>query len=169
MRQQLLYILLMALFCTACHRVKPQAPANRPPADEQALAATLANMHLAEAADKACTDWVKRSGLPFVQHPEGFWYLITQRNGTDSIHAGEAVNLHYITYLPDSTMLQDVQRQVHVGKRETLPALDKLLPELLTGQQVTILTPYYNAYADDAHEVVPHYSCCRIVVDNIDK
>ncbi len=167
MTKQVCYILLLLLAVTACHRVKPQSPANRQQDDSLKIATTIANVRLADAAAAQCTAFAAKQEVSYVLSDYGFWYHIRRSGGEQMIKHGDHVEFCYETYTLDGVMIENVQAQVQVGKREIFFAVDEMLTELAEGDEITLISPYYTAYGRDGDGKVPALTNCIIVLTNL--
>lgn len=165
--RQFFYILLLLLATTACHRVKPQSPANRQQDDSVRLATTIANVRLADAATAQCTAYAAKQAANFVLSDYGFWYQIRRHGGERMIEEGDHVEFCYESYTLEGTMIENVQTQVQVSRRETFFAVDVMLTELAEGDEITLIAPYYTAYGRDGDGKVPPLTNCLIILTNL--
>lgn len=165
----LVSVLMSAAILTCCRRTAPQAPSNHVRQDDPAVAMMIANMRLAEEADRVCTDYVKQSGNTFTLDETRCWYQVTGKNEAGrQLAKGDVVELMYSVFsLADSTMIEDTQLQLEVGKRETLPCFDYMLPEFREGEQGVLVVPYYQAYGKEGNDKVPALTNCMVKINKI--
>lgn len=170
MRHKLYILTLLIIAVCGCRRVKPQSPANRPSIDSLGLAITMVNLRMAEEADLTCTKYAQTCDSTFVLSEDGYWYHIIRNGDTslsEALKEGMVVELHYCTYKLNGQLIEDTQQQIRIGKRETLFALDKLLPVLHEDEQAQLICPYYTAYGIEANNQVDFYTNCIIHLNKI--
>lgn len=152
---------------TSCHRVGPQAPANRQEEDTTGLAMSLMNMRLAQAADQQVIAWVQQADTTFTLEDFGYWFCIYRRTDGAQIEEHQQVELFYTTTTLDGQLIEDSQTVITVGRRETLWAIDNILPMLHEGEAVRIASPYYTAYGREGTENVEPFTNCIIDIRNV--
>lgn len=157
----------MTIALSGCHRVKPQAPANRTNEDTTSQIASYINSRMVEEANKECALYVGRQSETYTLSDFCFWYCRNTRSGLPNLQKDDHVELFWETYRLDGSLIESAQRQTQVGQRDTFFAIDLLLEELSPGDEVTIVAPYYTAYGRDGNELVPPYTNCIIHITNI--
>lgn len=160
-------LLLISLVLMGCHRVKPQAPANQQTADELTDEAQMINLRLADAADQAITEWVSRADTAFVHEDYGYWFTIRHGQPADTIHDQDRVEIFYRTTTLSGELIEDVQQELTVGKRESLWAIDHVLPLMAETDRAIIASPYYTAYGRDGNERVEPLTNCIIEINSV--
>lgn len=156
-------LLLLALTAMAgCRRVAPQSPANRQDDDTTGLAVSMMNMRLAEAADRQLTQWVQQADTAYTLDEYGYWYCIYRHTDGQPIQEHDRVEVFFRTSRLDGTLIEDSQLTLTVGRRETLWAIDVILPTLHDGEAVRIVSPYYTAYGREGNETVEPLTNCII-------
>ena len=165
-KNKLLILLLICLAACSCKRVKPQSPANQPTVDSIGMSASLINMRLAEAADIQLTEWVKHADTTYTLEDYGYWYCIYRHTDGDSILPQHKVELFYTATSLEGKLLEDCQTTIQVGRRESLWAIDHILPLMREGEAVKLICPYYTAYGKDGNDHVPPLQNCIIDITN---
>lgn len=158
---------MLLTIAPSCKRVKPQAPANIPKEDSTSILASQVNLRLAETANLECAHYVQQADTSYVLSDYGFWFCMNHRSGGTLLKSQDKIELLMETYLLDGTLIESTQQQIEVGRRETLFAVDLLLPDLAPGDVVTIVSPYYAAYGRDGNELVAPLTNCIIHLSNI--
>lgn len=165
-------ILLPLLLLSACRQtVRPQAPANRPVEDDSALQLVLSNLQLTERTGEELARSVHQTGLPFVLHEQGFWALRTAESERPILLENEEVEIALQVSeieLPEITeghQIENSRQTIHVGKRETITAIDMLLAEARHGEQYTVLVPYFCAYGVAGNGNVAPYANLRVELE----
>lgn len=166
-RNKLILLLLLCLIAVSCKKVAPQSPANRPAEDTVGIAASILNMRLAEAADNQVTAWVKQADTTYTLEDFGYWYCIYRHTNGTEIAEQQRVELFYTTTTLEGELIEDCQTTIQVGRRETLWAIDNILPMMRDGEAVRIASPYYTAYGKDGNDRVAPLQNCIIDIQNI--
>ena len=150
-----IFVIALLIVTSACSRVQPQGAANKQEADSVAIALMQMNLQLAMDADKALTDFVKTSDLPYVLDLSNFWYY--RQTVTEGREVKEGMRVEYsaeVRNLATGALIEEVTEEVTVGKRATLRAIDICLGMMREGETYLLLAPYYNAYGRDGNEWV---------------
>lgn len=164
--------MLMLIILPACRKqVRPQAPANRPIVDSEALELVLSNMQLAERTTDELARSVHLSGLPFAQYEQGYWAMRTVTSDSPLLEDNEEVTLAMqvsemlLPKIDSGRPIENSQLTVHVGKRETIAAVDMLLAEARRGERYTVLVPYFFAYGVAGNGEVGPYANLRVELE----
>lgn len=161
-----LILLLAVLSFAGCKKVQPQAPANQHQGDTLLNAAALINMRMAEAADIQVTEWVKQADTTYTLEDYGYWYCIYRHTDQPAIQPNDHVELFYTSSTLSGQLIEDCQITIQVGRRETLWAIDNILPLMRQGEAVRMACPYYTAYGKDGNErVAPLQNCIVEITD----
>ncbi len=151
----------------SCSKPARQLPSNKVQSEDAAVTMTLVNMRLAEEADRQCTEYVKQSGLPFVLEDCSCWLLLSKRTENDLLQLGEKVSFVVTVSLLDSTLIDNSEVVLEIGKNDNLPCFDYLLQLLHEGEEATAVVPYYLAYGKDGNGKAPALANCLITFENI--
>lgn len=163
-----IFFLLLLCLLSSCHRVKPQAAANKvQDIDSVAIGMTLVNMRLAEDADRQCTDYIQQADTTFTLDEFGYWYTLTKRTEGREIKKDDRVSVVFQTYRLTGELIEDSEKTITVGRREVLVAIDDLLASLHEGEEARIVAPYYTAYGKDGKDGVEPLVNCIIYLQKI--
>lgn len=154
--------LLALLAIIGCKRVAPQGAANLPHEDTTGMAVSMMNMRLAEAADRQVTSWVQHADTTYTLDEYGYWYCLYRHTDGTPIKEQDRVEIFFRTNTLDGQLIEDSQLTLTVGRRETLWAIDVILPTLKEGEAIRIACPYYMAYGREGNELVEPYTNCVI-------
>ena len=165
-KNRFLILLFICLAALSCKRVKPQAPANQQKADTIGVSASIINMRSAEAADIQLTESVKHAATTYTLEDYGYWYCIYRHTEGDSILPQHKVEIFYTATTLEGKLLEDCQTIIQVSRRESLWAIDHILPLMREGEAVRLICPYYTAYGKDGNDHVPPLQNCIIDVTN---
>lgn len=163
-------LLLIVGILQACHKVRPQGPANRPATDSAELQMVLSNMQLVEQTSAELARCVGRQHLPYVLYEPGYWALRTQESDEAPLQAEESVKIALQVsqiVLPDiehTTPVENLELSVRVGKLEVIPAVDDLLLNARHGEEYTMLVPYFCGYGVAGNEQVPPYANLQVLL-----
>jgi len=157
----------LAVVLTGCHKVGPQSPANIQDEDTTGIALSMLNMRLAAAADQQITTWVQQQDTAYTLEDYGYWYCFYRRTEGTPIEELKKVELYYTTSTLDGRLIEDCQTTVTVGRRETLWAIDNILPMMKEGEAVRIASPYYTAYGKEGTERVEPLTNCIIDISDV--
>ena len=164
MIRQILILLFASCLLFSCQRTKPQAPIfkNRQP-DTTAVKMVLLNQRLAQEADNELTNFIKHSDTAYTLSEHGFWYQFLERTDGDMPAEGDEVKVSYQIRSLQGRILEDVSQRLHVGKAETIAAIDDMLSLMHNGERVRMLVPWYRAYGMQGNGQVEPYQ--NIIID----
>lgn len=137
--------------------------------DSAMMAQMQFNMHIADAADKACIEVVKKDTLPYAQDEFGFWYAKTKSLPTDTLAKGQEVVLHLIMSELNGKTVADVKDRFVVGSGDLPTAINRSLRQMCKGEEMAIVAPWYTAYGVEGTSLVKPYTNLKIDLKVIDE
>jgi len=122
------------------------------------------NMHMADAADRACQQAVNADTLRYTLDDFGFWYAKTLRTSGDTLRAGQQLTIHLIMSELDGNTIADVQDIFTIGSGDLPVAINRSLTQMCMGEQMTIIAPWYTAYGIEGTSLIKPYTNLRILL-----
>lgn len=159
MRNNGLYIILLVLLMTGCHRTAPQRPTRlgEQRADSTVIRLIALNEQLSEQADRAILDWINRQQQEWTQLDCGAW-IRKPINSTQPPQEGQEQTIHLQVYSMSGALIYDCQRTVLVGREEGIPtAVSEVLREGLIGQEAQLVCPWYAGYGPHGNDQISPY------------
>lgn len=159
MRSNSIYIILLVLLITGCHRTAPQRPTRlgEQRADSTVIRLIALNEQLSEQADRAILAWINQQDQEWTQLECGAWI----RKPIDSTlppKEGEERTIHLQISSLDGELIYDCQRTVLIGREEGIPsAVAEALQEGLIRQQGQMVCPWYVGYGPHGNGQVNPY------------
>jgi len=170
-----LILTVLFLLCTGCHRQSHEhsVDSNNTEA-QQTTEQILAMQQLTLEAETLVTNAVKADAEQWVQHEFGWWYRYTHR---DSAHVNymhpplprdTCMLIHEWVYDLNGQLLLDAIRyydtrddQPDSNKFEEPFAYQIMLAEMVRGDTVIILSPWYAAYGKQGYNAIPPFANIR--------
>lgn len=126
---------------------------------DSALLAQLAfNQQMGNAADKACSDWVKKDSATYVLDEFGFWYTKIVNQHTTPLQTGENILLHLQIAELNGPLLADIKEPFVVGSGDLPVAINRSLKQMSRGEQMRIIAPWYTAYGTEGTRIIKPYT-----------
>lgn len=159
-------MLLTATLLVACQK-QPQKVRhlNEKKTDSTMLAQMQLNIHLADAADKVCREFVQNDSTIYAMDDFGFWYAKTiSSTSSDSIQQGQEIPLHIQISEIRGTLISDIKYQYIMGSCELPTAITRSLKMMCIGDQMHIVAPWYTAYGVEGTKIIKPYSNLFIII-----
>ncbi len=132
--------------------------------DSAMMAQMRFNMHMADAADRACQQAVNADTLRYTLDDFGFWYAKTLRTSGDTLRAGQQLTIHLIMSELDGNTIADVQDIFTIGSGDLPVAINRSLTQMCMGEQMTVIAPWYTAYGIEGTSLIKPYTNLRILL-----
>ena len=132
--------------------------------DSTMLAQMQINIHLADAADKVCREFVQNNSVPYAMDDFGFWYAKTISTTSDSIQQGQEIPLHIQISEIGGTLISDIKHHYVMGSGELPTAITRSLRMMCIGEQMQIVAPWYTAYGVEGTSLIKPYSNLFITI-----
>ncbi len=127
--------------------------------DSAVMAQMDFNMQMANAADKLCSEWVKKDSATYVLDEFGFWYHKTIKQQTDSsLQQGENIVLHMLLAELNGQLLADVKDEFVVGGGNLPVSINRCLKLMSRGEEMQIVAPWYAAYGIEGTTLIKPYT-----------
>ena len=107
--------------------------------DSTMLAQMQINIHLADAADKVCREFVQNNSMTYAMDDFGFWYAKTISTTSDSIQQGQEIPLHIQISEIGGTLISDIKHHYVMGSGELPTAITRSLRMMCIGEQMQIV------------------------------
>lgn len=151
------YGLLVLVGCTQqpqkVHRLnEKQEP------DSALIAQLTFNTRMADAADKACKDWVQNESISYAMDDFGFWYAKTIKLDSDTPQKGDKILTHIQIRELNGELLADIKDYFSVGSGDLPIAINRSLKQMCQGEQMQIVAPWYTAYGAEGTSIIKPYS-----------
>lgn len=131
---------------------------DKPKADSATLAQMQFNMHMADAADKACLDLVKSDSGQYVMDEFGFWYKKEVQTSSDTLLSGQEVTLDIEIRELNGVLLADIHDNFVIGSDQLPMAIHRSLKMMGVGDKMAIVAPWYTAYGIEGTNIIKPYS-----------
>ncbi len=126
------------------------------------------NQTMAEKADSELARYVAESGTKYVREDLGYWHLMVQRTNNARIVPKQSIEVHYTVFKLDTTMCQDVRKEIEVGKKELPRGIEEILLTMRLGEKAELLLPWYLAYGPKGDDqTIEGYEAVRIELEII--
>lgn len=132
--------------------------------DSAMMAQMRFNMHMADAADRACQQAVGADSLRYTLDDFGFWYAKTLRTTGDTLRTGQQLTIHLVMSELDGKTIADVQDLFTIGSGDLPTAINRSLTQMCMGEQMTIIAPWYTAYGIEGTPLIKPYTNLRIIL-----
>jgi len=158
-------MLLIATFLGSCQK-QPQKVRHlhEKTVDSTMLAQMQINIHLADAADKVCREFVQNDSVTYAMDDFGFWYAKTISTTSDSIQQGQEIPLHIQIIEIGGTLISDIKHHYVIGSGELPTAITRSLRMMCIGEQMQIVAPWYTAYRVEGTSLIKPYSNLFIII-----
>lgn len=132
--------------------------------DSAMMAQMRFNMHMADAADRACQQAVGADSLRYTLDDFGFWYAKTLRTTGDTLRTGQQLTIHLVMSELSGKTIADVQDLFTIGSGDLPTAINRSLTQMCMGEQMTIIAPWYTAYGIEGTALIKPYTNLRIIL-----
>ena len=171
MKQKVIGLLIIGLLIVGCtqqpQKVRNLSQKNQP--DSAMMAQMAFNTHMADAADKACRQWVKNDTIQYTIDNFGFWYAKTSNLYADTLQKGEKVLAHIQICELNGTLLADIKDYFLVGSGDLPIAINRCLKQMARGEEMRIVSPWYTAYGAEGTTLIQPYSNLVITLTTIEE
>lgn len=154
---------------TSCQRTAPQSPSyrsSRPTDTDTALLALMqANQHLADAADRDVSGYIRRCGIDdYARLENGLWVRKPLPHDTVLHPRGQQVQLRIEVRRLDSTLLLDSHTEYTLGQGGLPVAMEELVAAVPSGDSVQAAAPWYAAYGAQGTQGIPPYENIALTI-----
>lgn len=132
--------------------------------DSAMMAQMRFNMHMADAADRACQQAVGADSLRYTLDDFGFWYAKTLRTTGDTLRTGQQLTIHFVMSELSGKTIADVQDLFTIGSGDLPTAINRSLTQMCMGERMTIIAPWYTAYGIEGTPLIKPYTNLRIIL-----
>ena len=156
----------LVILCVGCTK-QPQPVRHlhdKQEPDSAMMAQMRFNMHMADAADRACQQAINADTLRYTLDDFGFWYAKSLRTSGDTLRAGQQLTIHLIMSELDGNTIADVQDIFTIGSGDLPVAINRSLTQMCMGEQMTIIAPWYTAYGIEGTSLIKPYTNLRILL-----
>lgn len=164
-------LLLIGLLLMGCAQ-QPQKVRhlNQEQTPDSALLAQMEfNMQMADAADRACREWVKNDSIQYTIDNFGFWYAKTVNLYADTLQKGEKVLTHIYICELNGALLADITDYFSIGSGDLPIAINRCLKQMSRGEEMRIVAPWYTAYGTEGTSLIKPYSNLIIKLTTIEE
>ena len=168
MNKYIYIILVCTLALTACHRTKPQSPANRSSKqpDSVAIALVMMNQRLAEEADNEVLKYVQANEPDsFVMGSSGYWYRRTIKTDNQKIEKTTQLDMHIVIYSIEGDMYLDSRESLKPDDPSLLFPVMETLTYMHLGESAELLIPWYAGYGNIGKANIPPYTNLRVTIE----
>ena len=128
------------------------------------LAQMQFNMHMADAADRACRLVVEADSLRYALDDFGFWYAKVLSRDGELVQKEQEVRLHIQISELDGTLIADTKSTFVLGAGDLPLAVTRSLKMMAVGEQMRIVTPWYTAYGVEGTKIIEPYTNLLIIL-----
>ncbi|MCM1034897.1 MAG: FKBP-type peptidyl-prolyl cis-trans isomerase [Paludibacter sp.] len=162
-RTTFITILAGILLLYGCNKTKPQAPSHRTEQnDTTQLALVLLNQRMAEEADKELIHYIQQEPDTYTLDTYGYWYRYNNHTQLPHLQKDQYVVVKAQIYDLQDQLLTDSEETICIGKKQVIPVIDQMLPQLREGEECTLLAPWYTAFGPIGSDAVPPYTNVKI-------
>lgn len=137
--------------------------------DSAMMAQMEFNMQMASAADKRCSEWVKKDSAIYVLDDFGFWYSKIVNTYKEPIKAGDNTLIHIQLQDLSGTMIADIKDYFSIGSSDLPVAINRSLKMMANGEKMRIVAPWYTAYGAEGTTMIKPYSNLIITLTTIEE
>ena len=160
------FVLLTIILLVGCQK-QPQKVRilNENPVLDSAMMSQLQmNIHLADAADRDCKEFVETDSITYAMDDLGFWYAKTITGNTDTVQLGQELLLHLQISEIGGNLISDSKHHHIMGSGELPMAINRSLKMMCIGDQMQIVAPWYTAYGVEGTSLIKPYSNLFIII-----
>lgn len=146
-------LLLILFFSFGCSKIEPRRPINPKPSTISYKEVIEESKKINEIENEKITKLIQNDSLhAYIQSSEGFWYTYIRKIEEDfpTPKIGDEVLIEYqILDLNDSIIYNKEElgkKKYMIDKEDFISGLQKGIKLMKTGETITFVLPFYNAY-----------------------